>query len=130
MAGTLKDSLEELRAAWEKIPEDKRAAAAEQATTAALMAGDALRILQDHVPHLAAPATASAVKAFTAHSLWKVPLPEIVGLLEAIFPAMVTALKGVAHALGFDGDHHPAPAGLVSAPPPPDEARDPKLTTP
>jgi hypothetical protein len=107
MAG-LKESLEELRAAWEAIPADKRDAAAEQATVAALMAGDALRIVKDHHQALAGPVVAAATKAISAHMLWKVPIPEILGLLHAVFPGLVAALKKIAHELGFDDEPPPA----------------------
>lgn len=107
MAG-LKDSLDELRAAWDALPEDKRRAAGDEATAAAFLAGNALRILKDHLPTLAGPAVAVGTRALTAHSLWRIPVGEIVGLIEAVFPELAKVLKDVAAALGFE-EAPPAP---------------------
>jgi hypothetical protein len=113
MAG-LGDSLAELKAAWEAIPDDKRTAASEQATVAALMAGDALRILRDYLPTLAKPAAAAGTKAAVGHLMWRIPLGEIFDVIGAVFPELVKVLSRVARELGFEDDT-PAPA----APPAP-----------
>jgi len=106
MAG-LKESMEELRAAWEAVPPDRRAAAAEQATAAALIAGDALRILKSDLPTLAAPAVNAGTKAALGHFMWRLPLHEIFDVVEAVFPELVKILKQVAHQLGFEEEKPP-----------------------
>jgi hypothetical protein len=107
MAG-LGESLAELKTAWEAIPADKRTAASEQATVAALMAGDALRILRDHLPTLAAPAAAAGTKAAIGHLMWRIPIAEIFDVIGAVFPELVKVLTRVAKELGFEDDT-PAP---------------------
>jgi hypothetical protein len=108
MAG-LKETFDELRAVWDAVPADKRAAAGEQATVAALMAGDALRILRDHMTALSGPAVAAGTKAIMAGMLWRVPLSEIFGCLETVFPELVAVLKRIGAELGFEETPAPAP---------------------
>ncbi len=115
MAG-LKESLEDLKAAWEAIPADKRAAAGDEGLAAALMAGNALRIVREHVPALSGPVTAAGVKLVTAGMIWRVPLHELFGLIELVFPELVKALKAVAAELGFEDPTPPAPPVAPGSP--------------
>ena len=115
MAG-LKEALEEVRVAWEAIPADKRAAAGDEGLAAALMAGNALRMVKEHVPTLSGPVASAGVKLGVAGFIWKVPLPELFALIEGVFPELVKALKAVARELGFEDDAPPPPAAPAATP--------------
>lgn len=117
MAGGVKETLDELRAAWDAIPLDRRAAAGDQATIAAFMMGDALRILRFDVPMLVGPFVSAATKMVTAHMLWRVPVNELLGVGQAVFPELVEALRRIGRELGFDEDPPPPPPPLDPAAP-------------
>lgn len=104
------DSLIELAELWRQVPEDERAAAAESFQGAVLLVGEGARHLGARLHPMMTLAIKAAVAGFTEVTVWRTPLSDLEGQVQAAFPGLFSMLKEVAAALGFEDDSAP-PAG-------------------